>query len=163
MKKKILILIALIVSLGLIVFVTYNVTNYITTNRIARDYKLHYRIPAIGSEVTYFDVQSKTNRLNMFKTSFDVDVKIKGTVFDENTCLDYVHKSERMEHIDDKMVAVIEFEPVYKNAENIFELNKDKMYKTKFKYNLEAYGSGDLVYKFKCGEYEKEICVWFDK
>ncbi len=161
-KTRIRIILLFIITNLLVAFFTQQYTSYIVEENF-KDYKINLRTINIGPWVTNFKATTKTKKLNMFKTSFDVDVTIEGMCVHDDVKVDYIQKSERIEKIDGKDVAIIEFEPVYTHTRNPLEYNYNGKYKEKFTYTLNAYNSGNLVYKLRCGDFEKTIYVSFNK
>ena len=161
-KKRVLIILMFVITNLLIAFLTHQYTFH-SVEKYYKDYKINFRPITVGPQVTNFEATTKTEKLNMFKTSFDVDITIEGMYMDDNMKVDYIQKSERIEKIDGKEIAIIEFEPVYTHTKSPLEFNYSGKYKEKFTYTLNAYDSGNLVYKLQCGDFEKTIYVSFNK
>lgn len=161
-RKRIFIILLFIITNLLVAFFTQQYTAYVVEENF-KDFKINLRTINVGPWVTNFKATTKTKKLNMFKTSFDVDVTIEGMCVWDDVKVDYIQKSERIEKIDGKNIAIIEFEPVYAHTKSPSEFNYGGKYKEKFTYTLNAYESGNLVYKLRCGDFEKTIYVSFDK
>ena len=161
-KRRLRIILIFVITNLLVAFFTQQYTTYIVEENF-KDYKINLRTISVGPWVTNFNATTKTKKLNMFKTSFDVDVTIEGYCIYDDVKVDYIQKSERIEKFDGKDVAIIEFEPVYTRTKNPLEFNYGGKYKEKFTYTLNAYDSGNLVYKLRCGDFEKNIYISFNK
>ena len=146
-----------IIKYILVIILSFAVSHIYTLNNYVNDYKIQWRSSQMGIEITDFEVSAKESNLSMFNPSFYVDVTINGTTERITECIDYVHKSERIEVIDGKETLVIEFKPWFKPTINPFKFNVDNTFSKTFKYKVYGYNSGDLIYLFKCGDFEQII------
>ncbi len=146
-----------IIKYILIIILSFVVSHIYTSNTYVNDYKVQWRSGQSGITITNFEASAKESKLSMFNPSFYVDITINGTTERITECIDYVHKSERLEIIDGKETLVIEFQPWFKPTVNPFKFNVDNTFSETFKYKVYGYNSGDLVYLFKCGDFKKII------
>ena len=138
-------------------------SNYITSLKSVHDYKVGWLGAQSGSTVTNFDVTAKEDSLSLFNTDFYVDVTIEGELYNIYHCVGYIHKSEHFEIVDGKKIVIVNFEPIYDTTLNIFKMKRDNKFKENFKYRMKSYDYGDLVYIFKCGDFEKKIHLFSNK
>ena len=160
-NKTFLITAIFIIILVVSVKAAYRYAEY--TAECSQEYRLHFGVGRNAGTITGFQVIPKSKKVNMLKSTFDVDVVIDGSFFDDTTYVSYIHKSERIENIDGKNVAVIEFCPVYEDGTSDTNRKKSADFKEKFTYTLEPYDWGNLIYKFRCGNFEKNIYISSEK
>lgn len=112
----------------------------------------------IGNKVTEFNVETNERQIGFLNENFNVDVIIKGTCFYSNLCADYVQRAEYTKIIDGEMVAIIEFIPVFKQSLK-FSYDNGNSFETRFKHTVNGYEYGNLIYIFRCGDFEKKIYI----
>lgn len=146
-----------IIKYILIIILSFAVSHIYTLNTYVNNYKVQWKSGQSGITITNFEVSSKENKLSMFNPSFYVDITINGKMEKITECIDYIHRNERLEMIDGKETLVIEFKPWVRPTVNPFKFSIGNTFSKTFKYKVYGYNSGDLVYLFKCGDFEKTI------
>lgn len=130
------------------------------SGKYEREYKLHWMAYQRWAEVTEFHVETDEEKMGLLNTSFDVNVKIKGTKKNPYSYVHHVQKAEYARRVEgeDELVVFVEFLPVFEEP-LCFKRTNGNEFETNFTYTLNAIEYGDLVYVFRCGDLEEKIRI----
>ena len=155
-----------IIVLSAMIFILISVNSfcmYLTASECENEYNMSlYGSPAKGYCITGIDASAGDIIVNKDNAYFNVNVYIDAEVFSGDKTFENIKKSERIEKINGRDVAIIEFLPLLVDAASMNPIRYQKI-QEKFTYKLEPYAYGELTYILRCGEFEKVINISYNK
>lgn len=146
----------------ILILAVVSITYFRVSTMYSKVYKIGWNEDQLGKKITGFSVTCDDKELGIFDSKFEVNVSIKGTTFDADEYVGYIKATEYLEIIDNKTVAVVEFDPMLESSV-ILPHNNNNAFETEFKHTLYPYEYGNLIYILRCGDFEKRIYIKCDK